>query len=128
LLPWQTRTTAIILITTFLHAVAFFAGAYYLPLYYQVLGASATKAGVQMLPYSLGCALTSAVSGVLVSRTGQYRSVMWVAYLIFTLGMGLMIMLDSTSSGCVFLLVRCVAYANATATITILALKKSSTL
>ena len=62
----QTRTTAIVLITCFLHAVTFFAGklhhlnlsesicdsfiltgAYYLPLYYQVLGASATGAGVK---------------------------------------------------------------------------------
>lgn len=42
----QTRTTSIILITTFFHALTFFAGAYYLPLYYQVLGASATMAGV----------------------------------------------------------------------------------
>lgn len=58
----QTRTTAFILISTFLHALAFFAGglpqyscvvsltpsgAFYLPLYYQILGASATGAGVK---------------------------------------------------------------------------------
>ena len=42
----KTRTTGIILTTTFFHAFAFFAGAYYLPLYFQVLGASATMAGV----------------------------------------------------------------------------------
>ncbi|TFK42411.1 major facilitator superfamily domain-containing protein [Crucibulum laeve] len=95
---FQTRTTSIILITTFLHAVAFFSGAFYLPVYYQILGASATRAGVEMLPYSLGCAALSAMSGVLVSRTGQYRSVMWVAFAIFTVGEGLMIMLDGTSS------------------------------
>jgi len=47
LLDDQTRTTAIILITNFLHGVVFFTGAFYLPLYYQVLGASATKAGVE---------------------------------------------------------------------------------
>lgn len=46
--PWiQTRTTAILLIVTFLHALAFFSGAYYLPLYFQVLGASATRSGVE---------------------------------------------------------------------------------
>ncbi|KAF4614997.1 hypothetical protein D9613_002702 [Agrocybe pediades] len=95
---FKTRTTSIILISSFLHALAFFSGAYYLPLYFQVLGASATSAGVQMLPFSLGCAVLSAVSGVLVSRTGQYRIVMWVAYPIFALGMGLMIMLDDNSS------------------------------
>jgi len=54
-----------------------------------------------MLPFSLGCAVFSAVSGVLVSRTGQYRIVMWIAYPVFALGMGLMIMLDANSSTCV---------------------------
>jgi hypothetical protein len=95
---FQTRTTAILLVTTFLHAVAFFAGSYYLPLYFQVLGASATRAGVEMLPFSLGSAAFSIVGGVVVSRTGVYRPVMWVSFAIFALGMGLMIMLDAYST------------------------------
>ncbi|KAF9526981.1 MFS amino acid permease [Crepidotus variabilis] len=95
---FKTRTTGIILISVFIHAFAFFAGAYYLPVYYQVLGASATMAGVWMIPYSFGAALFSALSGVLVSKTGQYRPVMWFGFAFFTLGMGLMIMLDSHSS------------------------------
>lgn len=95
---FQTRTTGLILITTFLHAVAFFAGAYYLPLYFQILGASATRAGVEMLPFSLSCSFTSAIAGMVVSRTGQYRPTMWVAYAVFAVGMGLMYMLDGTSS------------------------------
>lgn len=95
---FHTRTTGIILITTFFHAAAFFSGAYYLPLYFQVMGASATKAGVEMLPFSLGCALTSAVAGIVVSRTGQYRPMMWGSFAVFTLGMGLMTMLDNHSS------------------------------
>ncbi|KIM48915.1 hypothetical protein M413DRAFT_438091 [Hebeloma cylindrosporum] len=95
---FQTRTNGIILITTFMHALAFFAGAYYLPLYFQVLGASATKAGVEMLPFSLGCAVMSIFAGIVVSRTGQYRPVMWVSYAIFAVGMGLMIMLDDNST------------------------------
>lgn len=43
----QTRTTAVILISTFLHALGFFAGTYYLPVYFQVIGSSATIAGVR---------------------------------------------------------------------------------
>jgi MFS family permease len=73
-------------------------GAFYLPLYYQVLGASAMKAGVEMLPYSLGCAFTSAVAGIMVTRTGRYREMMWVSFAVFTIGMGLMTMLDGGSS------------------------------
>jgi MFS family permease len=98
---FRTRTTSILLITTFFHALAFFSGAYYLPLYYQILGASATRAGVEMLAYSLGCSATSALSGILVTRTGMYRPVIWIAYTVFTVGLGLMTTLDSHSSAVV---------------------------
>ncbi|KAG6818797.1 hypothetical protein H0H93_001569 [Arthromyces matolae] len=46
----QTRTTAIILINVALHGMAFFALVYYLPVYYQIFGASATRAGIELLP------------------------------------------------------------------------------
>jgi len=67
-------------------------------LFYQVLGASATGAGIKMLTFSLGTALISIVSGLAVSKTGRYRPIIWVAYSLMTLGMGLMITLDYTSS------------------------------
>ncbi|KAF8121969.1 MFS general substrate transporter [Boletus edulis] len=95
---FKTRTTAIILVTVFLHAVVFFGASYYLPLFYQVLGASATEAGVKMLTFSLGSALVAVVSGLVLSKIGKYRLIMWVAYAVMTLGVGLMIMLDYTSS------------------------------
>ncbi|KAH7912244.1 major facilitator superfamily domain-containing protein [Hygrophoropsis aurantiaca] len=95
---FKTRTTGLILISVFLHALTFFAGSYYLPLYYQVLGASATSSGIRMLPYSLGGAATSAISGIVVTRTGSYRPIMWFAWIVMTLGWGLMIQLDNTSS------------------------------
>ncbi|KAI0362066.1 MFS amino acid permease [Trametes cingulata] len=95
---FKTRTTALLLISSFLHAFSFFAGAYYLPVYFQVLGASATMAGVRMLPFSLGGALFSVISGQLISRTGRWRPVMWFAWAVMTVGWGLMIMLDDTSN------------------------------
>lgn len=94
-------------------------GAYYLPMYFQVLGSSATGAGVRcvevnftlsinhchlpfplhrMLPFSLGCALFSAVSGIIVTRSGEYRPIMWISWAVFTLGFGLMIKLDDGSN------------------------------
>lgn len=95
---FKTRTTGITLVTVFIHAFAFFGGTYYLPLYYQVLGASATGSGIKMLPYSLGAAGLSAISGIIVTKLGDYRWVTWIAWAIMTLGYGLMIMLDDTSS------------------------------
>ncbi|KAJ6623516.1 MFS general substrate transporter [Mycena sp. CBHHK59/15] len=94
---FQTRTTGIILVSTFFHALGFFSGAYYLPLYFQVLGSSATGAGVRMLPYSLGCAMVSAMSGQVVTHTKEYRPVIWFAWPVLTLGFGLMVMLDNKS-------------------------------
>ncbi|KAG7447925.1 MFS general substrate transporter [Guyanagaster necrorhizus] len=95
---FKTRTTAIILVSTFLHALSFFVGAYYLPVYFQILGSSATGAGVRMLPFSLGSSIASASMGYLVSHTGEYRPVLWISWTLFTLGYGLMIMLDSYSN------------------------------
>ena len=43
---FKTCTTSIILIVIFFHALAFFTGAYYLPLYFQALGSRATGAGI----------------------------------------------------------------------------------
>ena len=55
-----------------------------------------------MLTFSLGTALIAIFSGLVVSKTGRYRPIIWVAYVLMTLGMGLMIMLDYTSSLHVF--------------------------
>ena len=96
---FRTRTTALILAAISCHAIAFFAAAFYLPLYYQAItGSSATLSAVQMLPFSLGSSLTSAFSGFLVSYLGHYRPVIWVSYGTFFLGMGLMTMLDANTS------------------------------
>ncbi|KAF9227638.1 MFS general substrate transporter [Gyrodon lividus] len=89
---FKTRTTGLILISVFLHALAFFAGSY------AVLGASATDSGIRMLPYSLCAAMLSAACGFIVTRTGSYRPIMWGAWVVMTVGWGLMTMLDSTST------------------------------
>ncbi|GJE96610.1 MFS general substrate transporter [Phanerochaete sordida] len=95
---FKTRTTAIILITVFLHAFAFFAASFYLPVYYQALGASATLAGVKMLPFCLGACIASFIVGFLVNILGDVRKIMAVSFAVMTLGFGLMIMLSNTSS------------------------------
>jgi hypothetical protein len=95
---FKTRTTTIILISVFIHALAFFAGAFYLPFYFQILGSSATGAGVLTIPFSLGASILSAVAGIPVTRYGEYRIIMWIGWAIFLLGYGLMIQLDDTAN------------------------------
>ncbi|EIW84712.1 MFS amino acid permease [Coniophora puteana RWD-64-598 SS2] len=94
----KARTPAIMIISGFLHAITFFGASYYLPTYYQVLGASPTSAGIRMIPFSFGGAIFSTFYGFLVSKTGQYRPVMWFCWAIMTLGWGLMYTLDFNSS------------------------------
>ncbi|KAG6369767.1 MFS general substrate transporter [Boletus reticuloceps] len=94
---FKTRTTAIILVTVFLHAVVFFAASYQVCTTFFHLGVDSCHIH-RMLTFSLGSALVAVVSGLVLSKTGKYRLIMWVAYAAMTLGMGLMIMLDYTSS------------------------------
>ncbi|KAL5528489.1 hypothetical protein ACEPAF_7625 [Sanghuangporus sanghuang] len=95
---FQTRTTSAVLISVFLHAMAFFAASYYIPLYFQVLGSGATMAGVRQLPLSLGSSSMAIVSGLIVAKTGRYRPVIWVGWFVMTLGLGLLIMLEEDTS------------------------------
>ncbi|KAB5590111.1 MFS transporter [Ceratobasidium theobromae] len=95
---FKTRTTGMLLVSVFIHAVAFFAGSYYIPLYFQVLGATATLAGIKMFPFSLGGALIAIVSGQVITRTSKYRPTMWFSWPVMTLGFGLWIMFDEKTS------------------------------
>ncbi|KAJ6607903.1 major facilitator superfamily domain-containing protein, partial [Mycena sp. CBHHK59/15] len=89
---FKTRTTGLIFVTVFLHAFTFFCAAFYLPLYFQILGASATKSGVLIIPFSVISSVTSSLAGWV------YSPVMWYNYAIMAVGYGLMIMLDDRSS------------------------------
>ncbi|KAJ6579540.1 MFS amino acid permease [Mycena vulgaris] len=95
---FKTRTTGLIFFIVFFHSFAFFCAAYYLPLYFQILGASATKSGVLIIPFSLLSSVTSALGGYVVSRMGDYRPVMWISFVVMAVGYGLMILLDERSS------------------------------
>lgn len=83
---FRTRTTTAILLATFLHAFLFFGASYYVPLYFQILGSSATGAGLRQLPLSAGSALSTGLSGVVISKMGKYRPAMWFGWTSMTIG------------------------------------------
>lgn len=69
-----------------LTGIAMFGAIAYMPTYLQmVTGASATKAGLLMIPMMFGLLLTSTITGALISRTGTYK---WypVAGMVITAG------------------------------------------
>ena len=68
------RTVAWASIGSVFIGIGMFGGLAALPLYLQIVkGASATQAGLQLLPMTLGIMFGSILSGQLISRTGRYR-------------------------------------------------------
>lgn len=72
---------------------------YYLPIYFQVVsGVSAAQSGVRNIPYILGIALFTIVSGGTVTATGHYLPLIVVGSVLATIGSGLIYTLDVGSS------------------------------
>ena len=81
------------------HGFVFISGSYYLPLYFQaVRGASPLLSGVYVLPFALTLSLVSAVTGIIIKKTGRYLECMYFGLIIMSLGFGLFIDLDAHSS------------------------------
>ncbi|KAF8120836.1 MFS general substrate transporter [Boletus edulis] len=95
---FKTRTTGCLLAAAFLYSAVFIPTIYYLPLFYQVLGSSATGAGIKSLSFILGSSGVSIISGFIASKMGRNLPSIWFGSTLFTLGTGLMITLDYTSS------------------------------
>lgn len=94
-----TRTTSLILISVLLHAFAFFAATYYLPIYFQaIFGASALMSGVYMLPYALIASILSSLVGFGITRFRAYRPFLWIGWAIMLIGYALMATLNASSS------------------------------
>lgn len=75
----------------FLLGAAFLASVVFLPLFLvQVVGVSATRAGVSLIPLSLGTVFGAIVSGQLVSRFGRYRPLMLLGTAVLAVGMYLL--------------------------------------
>jgi hypothetical protein len=71
---FRNGTVASAMATTFMSGTCFYATLYYLPQYFQVvLGASPIRSGVLLLPLVLVQTVTAFSSGILVSKTGDYR-------------------------------------------------------
>lgn len=64
---------------------------FYLPIYYRVRGVSTTQAGAALIPFSIGLPLGSLAAGMIATRTGKYRNLLWGI---------LLMMLASTVTSC----------------------------
>ncbi|RMJ12845.1 hypothetical protein CDV36_007499 [Fusarium kuroshium] len=73
------------------------AGIFYVPLYLQVRGASATQSGVQLLPSPVGISIGSLTSGYIMKKTGKYTKLGVAGLLVLILGVLLFTVQDEHS-------------------------------
>jgi len=71
---------------------------YYIPLWYQVQGHSATKSGIDLLPFLLTTLLTAGICGAIINRVGRYWHVIVISPLFYCVGSGLLYTLRPESS------------------------------
>ena len=82
-------------IATFLLSVGMFGATLFLPLFAQaVLGDSATGSGVVLTPMMIGFMFSSILGGQLMSRTGRYKGLALVGFMVTAVGMGLLSQMD----------------------------------
>ncbi|TKA73785.1 hypothetical protein B0A49_02846 [Cryomyces minteri] len=83
----------------FVHGFVFIAAEYYLPLYFQsAKEASPIRSGVLILPITVTEALLGITAGIVINRTGRYLELIWIGMTLLTIGNGLYIHLNATSS------------------------------
>ncbi|KAG2414340.1 hypothetical protein HFD88_003531 [Aspergillus terreus] len=73
------RTVSSSCLTNWFSTMAVFGLLFYLPLFFQVQGLSATAAGVRLIPQAIGTSLGSLGSGILMRATGRYKIFSYVA-------------------------------------------------
>jgi EmrB/QacA subfamily drug resistance transporter len=85
---FRNRSFTVSVAAVFLAMIGFFATVVFLPRWFQVVpGASATESGYQILPLMGGLILSAVASGQIVSRTGRYRSLIFVALVVMAAGL-----------------------------------------
>jgi MFS family permease len=56
------------------------------------------RSGVLILPLVLAEAFSGLITGMIIHRTGRYRELIWIGFVLMTIGNGLLIRLDPFSS------------------------------
>ena len=85
------RTIAASLFFMTFFAAGFFMLSFFLPLYFQSInGVSATKSGVEILPFLLATVLSTVVSGGIITCVGYYTPFLTAGASLFCIGSGLL--------------------------------------
>ncbi|KAJ8490086.1 hypothetical protein ONZ45_g13337 [Pleurotus djamor] len=86
---FKVTTVSGVYISMFLNGFIFFSSLYYLPQYFQVvLGFSPIRAGVFLIPVLTAEYMSHNAQGVVVSRTGRYRAIIYLGFSVWAIGCG----------------------------------------
>jgi hypothetical protein len=103
------RTSIIICINTWINSAVVFCCLFFLPVYFQACKLYGPQhTGVALLPQSLVAIPGAAIAAAAISRWGRYKPVHVGGFAIFTLGCGLLTMLDPGSSIARWAIFQCV--------------------
>ncbi|KAI9728084.1 MAG: hypothetical protein M1834_007800 [Cirrosporium novae-zelandiae] len=84
---------------TFIHGAVQFGLLYFLPLYYQAVKSfSPTFSGLALFPQCILSGPTTAVAGIVMARTGRYRTVVWAGWITLVLGVGILHLLSTSTT------------------------------
>ncbi|KAF8309584.1 ABC transporter [Clavulina sp. PMI_390] len=85
-------------LSAFWIALIMLSAIYYLPLLYQAKGHSATKSGIDILPFMMMCVGGAVISGGVITWQGRYWWWLVLSPLLATIGAGLMFTVDANTS------------------------------
>jgi EmrB/QacA subfamily drug resistance transporter len=86
-------------VESFLASALMFCGIIYVPLFAQgVLGMSATNSGLIMIPMLLSLTITSIITGQIISKTGKYKNLVIVEFIITGIGVVLLATMNANTS------------------------------
>ena len=83
------------LFATLINSLIVYGALYFLPLYFEAVRRyNPILSGVALFPATFTVAPVSVISGIIITKTGDFRVVTWVGWIATTLGCGVMILLD----------------------------------
>ncbi|CAD6498712.1 BgTH12-04373 [Blumeria graminis f. sp. triticale] len=82
------RTVASACLTTWFSTMVMYMVLFYLPIFFQVKGLSATSSGIRIIPQFLGSTFTSVGCGIIINATGQYKRLLILILSSFCLTTG----------------------------------------
>ena len=96
---FSNATMIITYMETVVHGIVLWSLLYFLPLYYEaVKGYTPIISGVAVLPETSFVAPMSVAVGIICARTGRYRWAIWIGWVLTTLGSGLLILLEPSTT------------------------------